>query len=134
FGVVHAREPELLHVAGDRGLGRVEPQLLQPRADLVLAVEPLAGDERQDRRLPPRLHEATPSAFANTSAASGTCGSSAISGGDIRTTDSPASFASTPRSSMASTTSCAMGSESSMPVRSPRPRTSLAPAETSRDR
>src|SRR4029078_1973341 len=85
FGVVHAREPELLHVAGDRGLGRVAPQLLQPRADLVLAGEALAGDERQDRLLPPRLHEATPSAFANTSAASVTGGSSASRRGDTPT-------------------------------------------------
>ena len=49
--IVHAREAELLDVAADRRLGGLETEPAQPRADLLLAREPLPGDEREDRLL-----------------------------------------------------------------------------------
>ena len=54
--VVDAREPELLHVAGDRRLRGVEAERRQPRADLLLRRQPLPADERQDRLLALGLH------------------------------------------------------------------------------
>ena len=52
---VHAREPELLDVAADRRLRRLEAHAREARADVLLRAEPLAGDERQDRVLALRL-------------------------------------------------------------------------------
>ena len=134
-GVVHPGEPELLDVAADRRLRRVDPQVGEPIADLALAREPLARDEAQDRLLALRFDRtvgrltAHASSSASASALRGDVdllGAAIANGGVQRTVAGPAVEPRTPRARIgaATTSAAASSSPTSNPRSRPRPRTS----------
>src|SRR4029079_14705602 len=139
LGVVHPREPELLEVAADRGLGRLVTELCEARPDLLLGAQPLARDELDDRLAPARpraggrAHAASSNAAARTFAPSSISSGPIVNGGVHRTTSGAAVDASPPRASNACTTAGAVDPCTRNPHNKPSPRISAsAPAGASR--
>src|SRR5439155_20572029 len=107
--VSDADQAELLQVARDRRLRRVEAELRELRPDLLLTAQRLVANELEERALPLSLHPAPPfiasaSDSPNAATKASTDSASTESGGVARTTLGPASVARNPRAISPSTT------------------------------